>query len=201
MRIDRVVRGAISIAAILLSGGCAAASVNPTPTHLASQAVSEAPTLETDGGRLTSPRFGWSVVVPAGWLYRQATEDWPPGTNPAPGARYTDNIEHASGFPTLDVSTRLLSAGQSPGDFLEELDRFNQSIGCEVEADEEGTVDGEVARVQRQSCAAGTETVWEVIAFDGDRVYAIYWLSRVTEVEADEALFRETLGSFRFAPE
>jgi hypothetical protein len=42
--------------------------------------------------------------------------------------------------------------------------------------------------------------VWEVIAFDGDRVYAIYWLSRIDEADADEQLFREMLATFRFAP-
>jgi hypothetical protein len=193
MRIGQMVWGGASMAVILLAGGCVTASVDPTPTS------SGMPIVETDGGRITSPRFGWSAVVPAGWQYRRATEDWPLGTNPAAGARYTDNIEHESGFPVFDVSTRLLGADQSPEDFLEELDRFGESLGCEVEAEEEGTVDGEVARVQRQSCAAGTEAVWEVIAFDGDRVYAIYWLSRATEADADEPLFRETLASFRFA--
>ena len=68
-----------------------------------------------------------------------------------------------------------------------------------MQAEEEATVDGQPARLQRQSCALGTETVGEVIVFDGAWVYAIYWLSRTDEADAEEPLFRETLETFRFA--
>ena len=82
---------------------------------------------------------------------------------------------------------------------MAEMDRFSESLGCEVQAEEDVTVDGQAARLQRQSCAGGMETVWEVIAFDGERVYAIYWLSLVEEADTDEPLFSETLETFRFA--
>jgi hypothetical protein len=201
MPIVRVARAPAAIVTVLVAAGCAAGSTPPSPSLApTSPAASDASGALTDGGRVTSPRFGWSAVVPAGWRIRAATEDWPPGTNPAAAAPYTDNFEHQSGFPVLDVSTQELPADRSQADFLAELDRFSASLGCEVETEDEATVDGEQARLQRQTCAAGTETVWEVIAFDGDRVYAIYWLSRIDEADADEQLFREMLATFRFAP-
>jgi hypothetical protein len=200
MPIARVVRAAWVLAMVLLAAGCATASLTPSPTETpASPLATASPAVETDGGRVTSPRFGWSAVVPAGWRFRQATEDWPPRTNPLPGARYTDNLEHDSGFPVFDVSTQVLPAGQSREDFLADLDRFGEALGCDVETEEETTVDGQAARLQRQSCAGGMETVWEVIVFDGDRVYAMYWLSLVDDADTDEPLFRETLETFRFA--
>ena len=185
---------------VLLAAGCATAAPTSSPSSTpASPLATASPAVETDGGRVTSPRFGWSAVVPAGWRFRHATEDWPPRSNPLPGAPYTDNLQHDSGFPVFDVSTQLLPADQSQDDFMAEMDRFSESLGCEVQAEEDVTVDGQAARLQRQSCAGGMETVWEVIAFDGERVYAIYWLSLVEQADTDEPLFRETLETFRFA--
>lgn len=150
---------------------------------------------------MTSERFGWSVELPAGWRYRPATEDWPVHTNPLPGAPYTDNFERpGESFPAFDVSTQQLPSDQTPEEFLADLDQFNEDFGCVVEAEEEITVDGTVGRLQTQSCASGTENVWEVIVFDEDRVYAIYWVGRRDDAAADEPVFREIMETFSFAP-
>jgi hypothetical protein len=150
-------------------------------------------------GTVTSERFGWSVTLPAGYIYRPATEDWPPHTYPAAGAAYTDNFEMAEGFPLIDVSTQQLPADQTPDQFLEELDDGNESIGCTVEASGDATVDGTTGRLQRQSCAQGFETAWEVTVFDGDRVYLIYYIALADDVIDDEAEFLEILSTFQFA--
>lgn len=142
------------------------------------------------------------MEIPAGWRYRPATEDWPAEHDyPLPGARYSDNFEPADdGFPAIDVSTRELAAGQSREVFLAGLDAGSAGIGCTVEEETSALVDGEAARLQRQSCAGGGETVWEVIAFDSERVYAIYWIGLTSEREQDEPAFIEALSTFRFAP-
>jgi hypothetical protein len=141
------------------------------------------------------------MEIPAGWRYRPATEDWPPHTYPQPGATYTDNFEPSGGFPAIDVSTQVLPAGQTRREFLADLDSGNADFGCTVEETEEITVDGETGRLQRQLCAGGTENIWEVTVFDGDRVYLIYWIGRASARADDEPVFRELMETFRFAAE
>jgi hypothetical protein len=153
-------------------------------------------------GRVTSDRFGWSVELPPpAWEYRPATEDWPPMTNPLPGAAYTDNFERpGTSFPAFDVSTQELATGQSADEFLADLDAFTAGIGCTVEETEDITIDGTPGRLQTQQCASGTENAWEVIVIDGTRVYAIYWIGLQDEAAADEPVFRGIMETFAFAP-
>ena len=94
MPIGRVARTGSVLATVLLAAGCATVPPTPSPssTPASPLAIGIAGRAMTDGGRVTSTRFGWSAVVPAGWRYRPATEDWPARSNPLPGAPYTDNL-------------------------------------------------------------------------------------------------------------
>jgi hypothetical protein len=150
---------------------------------------------------VTSVRFGYSLELPPGWVYRPATSDWPAHTYPAAAAPYTDNWERLPGFPVIDISTQVLPPGQAPDEFVGALDEGSASVGCNVEATEEVTVDGAAGRFQRQSCASGSEIALEVLVFDGDRVYVIYWIGLTEERAEDEQAFRQILDTFRFAPE
>ena len=144
-------------------------------------------------------RFGWSFELPAGWRYRPATEDWPAHVAPAAGAAYTDNFERpGQDFPAIDVSTQLLPADQTQKQFVAALDAATADVGCTAEATEEITVDGVVGRLQRQGCAGGFEAVWEVVAFDGERAYVIYWVGRADAAATDEPAFRRLLTTFEF---
>ena len=150
---------------------------------------------------MTSERLGWSAELPAPeWLYRPATEDWPPHTNPLPGAAYTDNFERPDEpFPVFDVSTQQLPSDQTQEEFLAGITEFSADFGCVVEAEEEITVDGAVGRLQTQTCASGMERVWEIVVFDGDQVYAIYWVGLIDDAAADEPVFRGIMDTFEFA--
>ena len=67
---------------------------------------------------------------------------------------------------------------------------------CTVEETSEVGVDGTDARLQRQTCGYNA---WEVVAFDGDRVYLIYWLERaVAWPRAIWLIFEQVLATFRF---
>ena len=71
MPIGRVARTGSMLATVLLAAGCATAPPTPSPSSTpASPLATASPAVETDGGRVTSPRFGWSAVVPAGWRFR-----------------------------------------------------------------------------------------------------------------------------------
>jgi hypothetical protein len=174
------------------------ASASPSPSGPASEQPE--PSLELVVGRVTSDRFGWSAELPAPeWEYRPATEDWPQRTNPLPGAAYTDNFERpGTSLPAFDVNTQQLPADQAHEDFLTDLDAFNEDLGCVVESEEEIAVDGVTGRLQQQTCAQGGENAWEVVVFDGDQVYAIYWVGGFGDAAVDEPVFRGIMESFRF---
>lgn len=134
------------------------------------------------------------------WRYRAASEDWPPHTYPSPGAAYTDNFERPSeNFPAIDVSTQELPSDQTPDQFMADLDAGTADIGCEAASTEDVTVDGVVGRYQVQVCAGGFESIVEVIVFDGNRVYAIYWVGLAEDAASDEPVFRQIVSTFRFS--
>jgi hypothetical protein len=143
----------------------------------------------------TSERFGYSLELPGEWRYRAATENWPADVYPAAGAAYTDNFEQPpASFPTVDIVTRQLDAGETQEAFLTWLDEQNAAI-CTVEETSEVGVDGTDARLQRQTCGYNA---WEVVAFDGDRAYLMYWLGEPSRAASDWLIFEQVLATFRF---
>lgn len=54
-------------------------------------------------------------------------------------------------------------------------------------------MDGSTGRLQHQTCGYNA---YEVVVFDRDRVYLLYWIGG--EVE-DRALFEEIVSTYRFA--
>jgi hypothetical protein len=183
----------------LFLAACSSGSPSASPSPGDSVATPAPDPSTLPAGVVTSERFGWSMELPAGWIYRPATEDWPVHTYPAAGAAYTDNFEKPEGFPVIDVSTQRLPTDQTPDEFLTDLDAGNNRIGCTVEQTDEITVDGSVGRFQRQSCAQGSEIAWEVAVIDGDRVYLIYWIALTNAVTDDEDQFHQMLSTFQFA--
>jgi hypothetical protein len=163
------------------------------------QASSDSPMPSGGPTTFTSTRFGYSLELPAGWIYSSAaTEDWPSEVYPTSASPFSDRFAWGSSlFPGIDISTQRLADGRTAEEFLDWLDAENAKI-CTVDTTEEIMLDGAVGRLQRQTCGYNA---WEVVVFDGDRVYLIYWLGEPARMEEERAQFDRFVSTFRFAPE
>jgi hypothetical protein len=188
--------GVLLVTACGACGGETATTGSGTPSVTRSPSATAGPTGEasTEWIAYTSERFGFSLEVPAGWTYSAATQDWPAGVYPEGGAAYTDQWALPPGpLPVLDILTQPLPQGTTREEFIADLDEGTATF-CTVESTDEIVVDGSTGRLQRQTCGYNA---YEVVVFDRDRVYLLYWIGG--EVE-DRALFEEIVSTFRFAP-
>ena len=125
----RVLR-VVLLAIVATVTGCAGATATvPASVQPSAAADSPGPTSSEAWTPYVSERFGYSLELPGEWRYRAATEDWPADVYPTAGAAYTDNFEQPpASFPTVDIVTRQLDAGETQEAFLAWLDEQNAAI-------------------------------------------------------------------------
>lgn len=135
------------------------------------------------------------LSLPPDWIYTPATADWPVGEYATADAPYTDQFNKPPlQFPVVDIVTQPLPDGMTEAAFLDWLDTENARF-CTVEEDGETTIDGEDARLQRQTCGYNA---WEAAVFHDGRVYLVYWLGRPALLAEERPIMEEVLASFRF---
>lgn len=195
---------------ILVSCGGQAAEPEPTQT---TRAEPSPEATETPAGEVfRSERFGYSLVIPAGWLFRDKPGEWPVfdpvdprrGTGIDTFAAYLEGRNLAMG-----VGVRPLAEGETLEGWAETVQRvILESVGkgvchetneAEPEPAEALTLDGEAALLLAYQCPQSYDNYGLVVlAIDEGNGYWITWLGPQGNEEEDRATFLAALDSFAF---
>jgi hypothetical protein len=202
----------------LILVACAGPAADPTPTPAAPTAAPPTATLapaSTDppaGEPFTSERFGYSLLVPPGWLFRDRPGEWPDfdpvdprrGTGIDTFAAYLDGRNLA-----LGIGARPLAEGDTLESWSETAQRLIlESVGegvchetneAEPAPAEPLTLAGEPALLLAYQCPQSYDNYGLVaLAIHDGNGYWLTWLGPQGNEAGDRATFLALLDSFSF---
>lgn len=135
----------------------------------------------------TSPRFGYSIQLPA---------DWSADTS-GPTDRYA--LDPARGtLPALSVVARDLPPGTTPGWWAARFDSRSRPAGCAFHHFGQFVLAGETVRASAYANCGGDPN-WQSASFIHDgRGYGVIWRGTGAPPDQDYPLFHALLKSFDF---
>jgi hypothetical protein len=181
-------------------GGPPAASLSPSAEPSASPSGSPAAlaTAITEWQTVSSERFGYSVVIPAGWGESPPTNDLPPELFPGDPTQYANRWDAPqTRTPAIVIAVREPDPGESATDWLARTQAVF-AADCDGTPPVRLTVDGETASRSSGTCLTVKRTVF-VQFIHGGRIYSIDVNGAVQDQANLDSIMGTAVSSLRFS--